>query len=219
MIIVNHLNFTVSSGLGELAILKDINFSLDTGKSLAIIGSSGSGKTTLLGMLAGLDLPNSGEVLIDSHNITLMSEDERAAFRANNVGFVFQSFHLIDGLTALENVLLPMELAGIDYASEQAKGVLDSVGLASRMMHKPAELSGGEQQRVALARAFACKPKYLLADEPTGNLDSETGEQIIELLFDLNKQQNTSLVLVTHEKRLADCCDEHLVLQDGRVVI
>lgn len=218
MITVKDLNYTVSSGLGELTILKDINFSLETGKSLAITGSSGSGKTTLLGMLAGLDLPSSGEVVIDESRLTLMSEDQRAAFRANNVGFVFQSFHLIDGLTALENVLLPMELAGIAQAEEQAKAILDSVGLANRIKHKPSELSGGEQQRVALARAFACKPKYLFADEPTGNLDSKTGQQIIELLFDLNKQQNTSLVMVTHEKRLADCCDEHLVLQDGKVV-
>ena len=203
---------------GTLRILEGINLSLDRGETLAIIGPSGSGKSTLLGILAGLDMPTSGTVAIDGENITAMDEEGRAAVRAGHVGFVFQSFHLLPGLTALENVALPLELQGIDDALQTAYKYLERVGLAERVSHYPRQLSGGEQQRVALARAFACRPAILFADEPTGNLDTGTGEKINDLLFELNAEEGTTLILVTHEKTLAARCVRRLELQAGRQV-
>ena len=214
LIAVNH---QVDTDYAHLHILKDINVKIASGESVAITGSSGSGKTTLLGMLAGLDVPSSGSIIVNKHDISLMNEDERALFRAQNVGFVFQSFHLLDGLTALENVLLPLELAGNIDGKQEAINYLEKVGLSHRLQHYPSQLSGGEQQRVAIARAFAAKPKYLFADEPTGNLDQNTGGHIIDLLFELNNSQQTTLILVTHEQRLADFCQRHLVIENGQL--
>lgn len=215
MIELIDVNHQIDTEYAQLHILKDINVLIEAGQSVAITGSSGSGKTTLLGMLAGLDVPSSGSILVNNQDITLMNEDQRALFRAQNVGFVFQSFHLLDGLTALENVLLPIELAGNHHGKQEAMAYLDKVGLSHRLQHYPSQLSGGEQQRVAIARAFAAKPKYLFADEPTGNLDQQTGGHIIDLLFELNSSQHTTLILVTHEQRLADFCQRHLVIEGG----
>ncbi len=217
MISVKHLQHQLQSVDSEVAILKEINFSIENGQSVAITGSSGSGKTTLLGLLAGLDIPSSGEIFINEQNICLMNEDQRALFRAQNVGVVFQSFHLLDGLSALENVLLPLELSNSDNALEKATFFLEEVGLSHRLHHLPSQLSGGEQQRVAIARAFAAEPKYLFADEPTGNLDKTTGANIIDLLFSLNKKQQTTLILVTHEQRLADLCQRQFLMDDGNL--
>lgn len=217
MIEVRNLCQRVSYGDQQLTILDDIHFQIEDGQSVAITGSSGSGKTTLLGLLAGLDVPTSGSISIAGQVISQMSEDERAIFRARNIGFVFQSFHLLPSLTALENVALPLDLAGNRNARSEAQAYLEQVGLSHRLNHSPAQLSGGEQQRVAIARAFASKPKYLLADEPTGNLDQQTGARIIDLLFDLNRQHGTSLVLVTHEARLASLCQRQLVIEQGRI--
>ena len=186
------------------------------GETLAIVGPSGSGKSTLLGILAGLDLPSSGSVVVNNQDITAMDEEGRAMVRAKDVGFVFQSFHLLPGLTALENVALPLELNGDGKALETANYYLERVGLSSRTTHYPRQLSGGEQQRVAVARAFACKPTSLFADEPTGNLDTGTGEIINDLLFDLNREEGTTLILVTHEMNLAARCNLTLQLQAGR---
>jgi putative ABC transport system ATP-binding protein len=186
------------------------------GETLAIVGPSGSGKSTLLGILAGLDLPSSGSVVVNNQDITAMDEEGRAMVRAKDVGFVFQSFHLLPGLTALENVALPLELNGDGKALETANYYLERVGLRSRTTHYPRQLSGGEQQRVAVARAFACKPTILFADEPTGNLDTGTGEIINDLLFDLNREEGTTLILVTHEMNLAARCNLTLQLQAGR---
>ena len=191
---------------------------MKAGETLAIIGSSGSGKSTLLGILAGLDTPSSGTVMIGGQDITAMDEEGRAAVRAGHVGFVFQSFHLLPGLTALENVALPLELQGVSDALKTAEHYLQRVGLAARVTHYPRQLSGGEQQRVALARAFACRPTILFADEPTGNLDTGTGEKINDLLFALNEEEGTTLVLVTHEKNLAARCQRTLELQAGRQI-
>ena len=218
MIEVSNIGKQVVTSEGTLRILAGINLSLEKGESLAIIGPSGSGKSTLLGILAGLDMPTSGTVSIDGENITAMDEEGRAAVRAGHVGFVFQSFHLLPGLTALENVALPLELQGIDDALQVANKYLDRVGLAERVSHYPRQLSGGEQQRVALARAFACRPAILFADEPTGNLDTGTGEKINDLLFELNAEEGTTLILVTHEKTLAARCVRRLELQAGRQV-
>lgn len=206
----------------ELHILDNINLSISQGESVAITGASGSGKTTLLGLLAGLDIPTDGEVLLLNKALSQLDEDQRASLRLGKVGFVFQSFHLMDNLSALENVMLPLEL---DTSSDlkkqdirqQAKDALVQVGLADRITHRPTQLSGGEQQRVALARAFVSKPLILFADEPTGNLDSQTGEEIISLLFSMQQQSNTTLVMVTHDDSLAKRCQTHFRLDQGRL--
>lgn len=209
------LSKSVVSNDTTLPILTGLNLAVPPGERLAIIGSSGSGKSTLLGLLAGLDTATSGKVLITGEDIGLMDEDGRAAMRARTMGFVFQSFQLLGSLTAFENVMLPLQLAGRADASTIAMAALESVGLAARATHYPKQLSGGEQQRVAIARAFAAKPAILFADEPTGNLDVTTGEAIIKLLFDLNAQSGTTLVLVTHDMQLAKRCQRVLSLQNG----
>ncbi len=202
----------------RLVILADASLSIGAGESVAISGPSGSGKSTLLGLLAGLDNPSQGRVLLDGIDLGALGEDDRASLRARKLGFVFQSFQLLPMLTALENVMLPLELAGRSDARERASEVLSRVGLGERLQHTPLQLSGGEQQRVAIARAFAVGPSLLLADEPTGNLDPHTGERVIQLLFDLNREQGTTLVLVTHDRELAARCDRVLSLRDGRLV-
>lgn len=202
---------------GELTILHQIDLSIASGESVAIVGPSGSGKSTLLGLLAGLDLPTSGRVLLEGQDLNALDEDGRAALRAERVGFVFQSFQLLAGLTALENVLLPLELAGRVSARELAESTLQRVGLEQRADHYPNQLSGGEQQRIAIARAFAPQPHLLFADEPTGNLDAATGERVVELLFELNREQGTTLVLVTHDTALTRYCDRTLELSAGRI--
>lgn len=213
-----HLNKVVPSTEGELSILHDLSLELNRGDSLAIVGSSGSGKSTLLGLLAGLDLPSSGEVELAGHSLTHLDEDQRARVRAEHVGFVFQSFQLLDNLNALENVMLPLELDGRRDARERARELLERVGLGQRLTHSPRQLSGGEQQRVAIARAFAAEPAVLFADEPTGNLDSHTGERISDLLFELNQERGATLVLVTHDERLAHRCRRLIRLEGGRLV-
>ena len=200
---------------GELLILKGINLEIKQGETVAIVGASGSGKSTLLGMLAGLDVPSSGEVLINDINISSMNEEARAQVRSEWVAFVFQSFQLLGSLTALENVMLPLEVKGAKDPQTVAEQTLARVGLQDRLHHKPAQLSGGEQQRVALARAFACQAPIIFADEPTGNLDTDTGEKISELLFELNRENNTTLILVTHSQALADKCQRTLQMQAG----
>ncbi|KRW73255.1 ABC transporter ATP-binding protein [Stutzerimonas nitrititolerans] len=211
-----NLSKVVTSAEGELVILDDLSLSLDKGDSLAIVGTSGSGKSTLLGLLAGLDLPSSGEVQLAGYLLGALNEDERARVRAEHVGFVFQSFQLLDSLNALENVMLPLELHGRRDAQQRARDLLERVGLGARLHHYPRQLSGGEQQRVAVARAFAAEPDVLFADEPTGNLDSHTGANITELLFELNREGGTTLVLVTHDERLAQRCHNLLRLEGGR---
>jgi putative ABC transport system ATP-binding protein len=208
----------VDSPEGPLAILEEITLTIDEGEALAVLGASGSGKSTLLGLLAGLDLPTSGRVMLDGTDLASLDEDGRAALRARTLGFVFQSFQLLPSLTAHENVMLPLELAGMEEAEDRAEGLLERVGLGARRAHYPHQLSGGEQQRVAIARAFATTPRLLLADEPTGNLDTRTGARIIDLLFDLNQERGTTLVLVTHDADLAARCTRHLVLEAGRIV-
>lgn len=208
----------VATGEQQLTILHDINLQIASGEAVAIIGASGSGKSTLLGLLAGLDLPTSGKVHLDSVDIFALDEDERAALRGKVMGFVFQSFQLLPALTALENVMLPLELARISDAETPAKRLLERVGLGQRLDHYPKQLSGGEQQRVAIARAFATNPRLLLADEPTGNLDSATGTQIIELMFELNREHGTTLVLVTHDEALSRRCSRQIRLVDGRLL-
>lgn len=214
----DHLGKQVSSPDGRLTILDDINFSLHTGQTLAIVGVSGSGKSTLLGLLAGLDVASSGRVLLDHVDLSLLDEDGRARLRNRRVGFVFQSFQLLKSLTALENVMLPLELAGIENPAGIATGRLTEVGLQDRLGHYPSQLSGGEQQRVAIARAFASGPKILFADEPTGNLDQKTAGTIIELLFRLNREHGTTLVLVTHDPAIAALCERRLTLAGGRII-
>ena len=209
----------VTTANSELTILDDVTLSVKRGESLAIIGPSGAGKSTLLGLLAGLDIPSSGEIWMGEHEITSLDEEGRAKVRAQLVGFVFQTFQLLDSLTALENVSLPMELAGQQDARSRAIDYLSKVGLSERLNHYPKQLSGGEQQRVAIARAFACEPKILFADEPTGNLDQATGKTISDLLFDLNQQSDTTLILVTHEQRLAQRCDSTIVIDGGRIAV
>lgn len=208
----------VTTGEQQLTILHDINLQIASGEAVAIIGASGSGKSTLLGLLAGLDLPTSGKVHLDSVDIFALDEDERATLRGKVMGFVFQSFQLLPALTALENVMLPLELARIRDAEAPAKRLLERVGLGQRLDHYPKQLSGGEQQRVAIARAFATNPRLLLADEPTGNLDSATGTQIIELMFELNREHGTTLVLVTHDEALSRRCSRQIRLVDGRLL-
>lgn len=202
----------------QLTILHGIDLSIAQGESLAIIGASGSGKSTLLGLLAGLDVPTSGDVWLGDAQLSALDEDGRARLRGELVGFVFQSFQLLPALTALENVMLPLELAAKPDAEKTAREWLGRVGLGGRLTHYPKQLSGGEQQRVALARAFAGNPRLLFADEPTGNLDTATGQQIVELLFSLNREQGTTLVLVTHDPQLAERCHRHVRIAAGRVV-
>ena len=213
-----NLSKVVPSTEGELTILHDLSLELVSGDSLAIVGSSGSGKSTLLGLLAGLDLPSSGSVVLADNDLASLDEDQRARVRAEHVGFVFQSFQLLDSLNALENVMLPLELEGRADARQRARTLLDRVGLGQRLTHYPRQLSGGEQQRVAIARAFAAEPAVLFADEPTGNLDSHTGERISDLLFDLNKERGATLVLVTHDERLAHRCQRLIRLEGGHLV-
>ncbi|WP_392602721.1 ABC transporter ATP-binding protein [Stutzerimonas sp. CQPMC-PStu] len=213
-----NLSKVVPSAEGELAILEAVSLRLEKGDSLAIVGTSGSGKSTLLGLLAGLDLPSSGEVILAGHRLGELDEDQRARVRAEHVGFVFQSFQLLDSLNALENVMLPLELHGRRDAQAKATELLQRVGLGARLHHYPRQLSGGEQQRVAVARAFAAEPEVMFADEPTGNLDSHTGANITELLFELNRERSTTLVLVTHDERLARRCQYVLRLEGGRRV-
>ena len=208
----------VSSPEGTLTILSDVSFQIFAGESVAVVGPSGAGKSTLLALLAGLDLPSSGHVLLNARNLSDLDEDGRAGVRADSVGFVFQSFHLVPSLNALENVMLPLELAGNRDARAAARKIIDEVGLKERWSHYPAQLSGGEKQRVAIARAFATEPAVLFADEPTGNLDSRTGANIMELMFDLNRSSSTTLVLVTHDTDLAERCDRVLALDAGRLV-
>ncbi len=203
---------------GVLDILKDVDLSIHAGATVAVVGESGSGKSTLLGLLAGLDLPSEGKVVLAGQELGEMDEDGRARLRAELLGFVFQSFQLIPSLTALENVMLPLELAGRDQPRESARSILGRVGLGDRLTHYPNQLSGGEQQRVAIARAFAPEPRLLFADEPTGNLDRKTGRRITELLFQLNREHATTLVLVTHDVALADHCEQTVRLEAGRVV-
>jgi len=213
-----HLGKQVNSPDGRLTILDDINFSLHSGQSLAIVGVSGSGKSTLLGLLAGLDVASSGRVLLDNTDLNTLDEDGRARLRNRRVGFVFQSFQLLKSLTALENVMLPLELAGMDQPDRVARERLTEVGLSARLGHYPAQLSGGEQQRVAIARAFAAGPKILFADEPTGNLDQKTAQTIIELIFALNQEHGTTLILVTHDLSIARLCERRLTLAGGRII-
>ncbi|MGE5241135.1 MAG: ABC transporter ATP-binding protein [Bacteroidota bacterium] len=213
-----NLSKRVATAEGALDILSGVNLEIKTGERVAIIGVSGSGKSTLLGLLAGLDTPTQGEVTLAGERLDRLDEDGRARVRAGHVGFVFQSFQLLPGLTALENVMLPLELAGLAEPQPQARELLARVGLDARLAHYPRQLSGGEQQRVAIARAFAMKPAVLFADEPTGNLDSATGARVIDLLFDLNKERHTTLVLVTHDEHIAARCERHIYLDGGRVV-
>jgi putative ABC transport system ATP-binding protein len=208
----------VTTSEGRLVILDDINFSIPAGTSVAILGASGSGKTTLLGLLAGLDVASSGYVKINDIDLGGLDEDGRALLRAGSVGFVFQNFQLLSGLTALENVMLPLELASASKPRETAKDILSRVGLAERLHHYPSQLSGGEQQRCAIARAFAAHPQVLFADEPTGNLDPVTGKRIIDLLFELNREQGTTLIMATHDEALAENCETRLHLQAGKLV-
>ncbi len=212
------LSKQVSSPEGTLTILSDVSFAIQRGESVAVVGPSGAGKSTLLALLAGLDLPSSGHVTLNGANLGELDEDGRARIRAENVGFVFQSFHLVPSLNALENVMLPLELAGSRDARAVSKEIIEKVGLGDRWSHYPAQLSGGEKQRVAIARAFATEPAVLFADEPTGNLDARTGATILELMFELNRNSSTTLVLVSHDTALAGRCDRILSLDVGKLV-
>jgi len=207
----------VTTGTTELTILTGVSFEVRAGEAVAIVGVSGSGKSTLLGLLAGLDTPSAGSVRIDGHDLFTLDEDGRAALRGRMVGFVFQSFQLLPAMTALENVMLPLELAGAEDAGAPARAMLARVGLSERLHHYPKQLSGGEQQRVAIARAFVTRPKLLFADEPTGNLDAATGQQVIDLLFELNHESGTTLLLVTHDEAVTGRCDRVLRLAAGRL--
>jgi putative ABC transport system ATP-binding protein len=218
MIDLHGVSKTVDSGGSPLTILHSLDLNVPAGRSLAIVGPSGSGKSTLLGLMAGLDAPTTGDIVIDGTSITRLGEDALARLRGRLIGFVFQFFHLMPSLTAFENVLVPMELAGARDAHARATRLLHEVGLDARVHHYPSQLSGGEQQRVALARALANDPKVLLADEPTGNLDSNNGQHVIDLLFEVNRSRNTTLVLVTHDRELAARADVQIVMRDGRIV-
>jgi putative ABC transport system ATP-binding protein len=211
------LSKSVSTLEGNLTILSDINFTVKSGESVAIVGASGSGKSTLLSLLAGLDIASQGEIYLDGDALSIQNEESRARIRAEKIGFVFQSFMLVQSLTALENVMLPAELAGEHDARDQAVALLEKVGLSHRLEHFPSQLSGGEQQRVAIARAFIGSPKILFADEPSANLDSKNGHLIEKLLFDLNKQNGTTLVLVTHDEQLAKQCERILHIEGGEL--
>ena len=215
---VNHLSKAVTDSTGTLEILRDIHFSLQPQETAAIVGASGSGKSTLLSMLAGLDTPSQGTVRLQGQDIFALDEDARAALRGQKIGFVFQSFQLLPNLTALENVMLPLELAGVRAARQQAVEMLQRVGLGQRLQHYPKLLSGGEQQRVALARAFVVQPAVLLADEPTGSLDHATGAAVMDLMLQLNREQGTTLVLVTHDRSIAAQCARILTIEAGRLL-
>ncbi|PFH12070.1 putative ABC transport system ATP-binding protein [Collimonas sp. PA-H2] len=215
---VQHLSKRVADASGELVILDDINFNVQGGTTLAIVGASGSGKSTLLGLLAGLDTPSAGTVRIDGSDIFSLDEDGRAGLRKEKLGFVFQSFQLLSHLSALENVMLPLELRGDKDARQKAQAKLERVGLGSRLQHYPKYLSGGEQQRVALARAFVTEPPLLFADEPTGSLDAATGDAVIQLMFDLNQERGSTLVLVTHDASIAELCRQTITIAAGRLL-
>ena len=217
MIKLSNVTKSVRSGADDLTILDDVSFEIPDGEFVAVTGASGSGKSTLLGLVAGLDAPTSGSIMIDTDEITTMSEDGLARIRSEKIGFIFQSFHLIPSLTAFENVLIPMEILGLPNVNERATQLLKQVDLTNRGHHYPPELSGGEQQRVAIARAFANSPKILLADEPTGNLDSKNGQHIFELMKDLHRQNDVTLILVTHDPALAQQAQRQIILTDGRV--
>ena len=218
IISIQHISKSVQDVSGTLSILRDIDFSVKAGETVAILGASGSGKSTLLSLMAGLDTPTAGQVVLAGKSLFEMTEDERAAWRGQQLGFVFQNFQLMGHLTALENVMLPLELAGTQNAANLAKSILTQVGLAERLRHFPKVLSGGEQQRVALARAFVVEPRLLLADEPTGSLDAQTGESIMDLMLSMNKARQTTLILVTHDQKLAQRCDRTLTLEAGRLI-
>ncbi len=217
MITLDHLTMRLAGGGHQITILDDITVAIPDKQRVAIIGPSGSGKSTLLGLIAGLDQPTSGSITIDGVEISTMRENALARYRRDHIGYIFQSFHLIPTLTALENVLVPLELAGIRGAQARATDLLGAVGLADRLSHYPVQLSGGEQQRVAVARAFACRPPILLADEPTGNLDSATGQHIMSLLLSLHRDFGTTLVLVTHDRAMASSMERIIALRDGRI--
>jgi putative ABC transport system ATP-binding protein len=218
LIEVYNLTKSIGTGTHRVSILKGIDLKIPRGQFAAVMGPSGSGKSTLLGLLAGLDTPTSGRILLDGEDITFLNEDQMALLRGRKIGFVFQSYHLVPTLTAEENVLLPLELAGNGHGGRaRARQLLERVGLGARRDHYPVQLSGGEQQRVALARAFALQPPILLADEPTGNLDSATGALVLELLLALNREQGATMVLVTHEQSIARCADRSIVLRDGLI--
>ena len=218
MIELKNVSKIVRSGAEDLTILDDVSLLIPDGEFVAVTGASGSGKSTLLGLIAGLDAPSSGKILIDGEDITEMSEDALATIRSEKIGFIFQSFHLIPSLTAFENVLIPMEILGLKDARTRAEQLLVDVDLTNRGHHYPTELSGGEQQRVAIARAFANQPKMLLADEPTGNLDSRNGQHIFDLMTGMHKQHNVTLILVTHDQNLADKAQRQIRLRDGKVL-
>ena len=218
MIILQNLTKTVRSGTEDLTILDDVSAEIPDGQFVALTGASGSGKSTLLGLIAGLDSPSSGAITIDGDTVTEMGEDDLAEMRSRKIGFIFQSFHLIPSLTAFENILIPMEIRGVSNAADRAEALLADVDLVNRGHHYPTELSGGEQQRVAIARAFANEPSILLADEPTGNLDSKNGKHIFELMTGLHSRRNVTLVLVTHDANLAGQAERQIVLRDGRVI-
>jgi len=218
MIELKNVTKTVLSGAEDLTILDDVSFEIPDGQFVAVTGASGSGKSTLLGLIAGLDAPSSGTITVDGANVTEMSEDDLAGLRSEKIGFIFQSFHLIPSLTAFENVLIPMEIIGLKDARIRAGKLLEQVDLTNRGHHYPTELSGGEQQRIAIARAFANQPKILLADEPTGNLDSKNGQHIFDLMTELHRQNNVTLVLVTHDQNLAEMAQRQVILKDGRVL-
>lgn len=219
MIQLKNVTKTVRSGSDDLTILDDVSFEIADGQFVAVTGASGSGKSTLLGLIAGLDAPSSGKIMVDGDEVTAMSEDALARLRSERIGFIFQSFHLIPSLTAYENILIPMEILGLDNVRERADRLLDAVDLTNRGHHYPAELSGGEQQRVAIARAFANRPKFMLADEPTGNLDSKNGQHIFDLMKNLHAQNNVTLVLVTHDVALAAQAQRKIVLADGKIIL
>ncbi|MEX5218257.1 MAG: ABC transporter ATP-binding protein [Nitrospiraceae bacterium] len=217
MIAINNVTMRLTAGGHAISILDEITLAIEEKQRVAIVGPSGSGKSTLLGLIAGLDRPTSGSIVIDGTDITKLSENEMARYRRRKIGYIFQSFHLIPTLTAVENVAVPLELAGDADARKQARQLLDSVGLRERLDHYPVQLSGGEQQRVAIARAFACRPPILLADEPTGNLDTVTGRQVIDLLDGMHRDYGTTLVLVTHDQTLANRMERVIMLRDGKV--
>jgi putative ABC transport system ATP-binding protein len=218
VLVAENISKQVISPEGDLTILSGVSLSISSGESAAITGASGAGKSTLLALLAGLDLPTTGKIQLNGHELTTLDEDGRADIRATSVGFVFQSFHLVPSLNALENVMLPLELNSSDNARDKASQILKEVGLAERWSHYPAQLSGGEKQRVAIARAFATRPAVLFADEPTGNLDSKTGDHVMDLMFGMNRNSSTTLVLVTHDQSLAARCDRTIELDAGLLV-